>query len=206
MSAGQRRPFGCGLKGMWWLVLGPCGLVALSAVSSRADIIELRGGGQVQGKVVPDPKNKDRVQVLLLQGRRPLSFQKGQIVRIVPKASPLDDYVVKRGEAAGTAEAQYRLGSWCEQNRLADLARLHYERALGHDPDFEPAHKKLGHTKVGDSWLTRDDLTAAQGLVKYKGRWVTPEEKAKLEDGEKLSASQGSWLRRIRLLRQALIS
>ena len=56
------------------------------------------------------------------------------------------------------------------------------------------------------SWLTRDDLTAAQGLVKYKGRWITPEEKAKREAAERISAAQGSWLRRIRLLRQALES
>jgi hypothetical protein len=206
MSAGQRRPFGCGSEGLVWLVLCAWGLLATSAGSARADVVELRGGGQIQGKVVPDPKNKDRVQVLLLQGRRPLSFQKGQIVRVIPKASALDGYVVKREKTAGTAEAQYELGYWCEQNRLTDLAKMHYELALGHDPDFELAHKKLGHTKVEGSWLTRDDLTAAQGLVKYKGRWVTPEEKTKLEDGDKLSAAQGSWLRRIRLLRQALMS
>src|SRR5690349_19266687 len=110
MSAGERRPIGCGLKGMSWLVLVAWGLTASPVGSARADLIELRGGGQIQGKVVPDAKNKDRVQVLLLQGRRPLSFQKGQILRVVPKASPLDDYVVKREKAAGTAEAQYELG------------------------------------------------------------------------------------------------
>ena len=132
MSAGQRRPIDCGLDGV--VVADPrsprVGWVRRAA-RARADIIELRGGGQVQGKVVPDPKNKDRVQVLLLQGRRPLSFQKGQIVRVIPKASPLDDYVVKRAKAAATAEAQYELGYWCEQNRLADLAKLHYETGAG---------------------------------------------------------------------------
>ncbi len=81
-----------------------------------------------------------------------------------------------------------------------DLAKLHYENALALDPENEFAHKKLGHAKVDGSWLTRDDLSAAQGLVKYKGRWVTAEEKTKREDAEKISASQGSWLRRIRML------
>jgi hypothetical protein len=206
MSAGQRRPIGCGLEGMWWLIVAASGLVGMATAPTRADVIELRGGGQIQGKVVPDAKNKDRVQVLLLQGRRPLSFQKAQILRVVPKASPLDDYVVKRQKAAGTAEAQYDLGYWCDQNRLTDLAKVHYEQALSHDPDFELAHKKLGHTKVEGSWLTRDDLTAAQGLVKYKGRWVTADEKTKRQDSEKLTAAQGSWLRRLRILRQALIN
>ncbi len=202
MSAGQRRPSRCGLEGMWGLVLAALGLVG----PARADIIELRGGGQVQGKVLPDAKSKDRVQVLLLQGRRPLSLQKAQILRVLPKASPLDDYVVRREKLASTAESQYGLGSWCEEHHLTDLARLHYEQALAKDPDFEPAHKKLGHTKVDGSWLTRDDLTAAQGLVKYKGRWVTAEEKSHLEDNEKTTAAQGSWLRRLRLLRQAIIN
>jgi hypothetical protein len=189
-----------------WLALSAAGWIAAPAAALRADVIELRGGGQIQGKVVPDEKNKDRVQVLLLQGRRPLSLQKGQIVRVVPKASPLDDYVVKRAKAAGTAEAQYELGYWCDQNRLTDLARLHYEQALSFDPDFDAAHQKLGHTKVDGSWLTRDEVTAAQGLVKYKGRWVTAEQKSKREDADKLTAAQGSWLRRIRMLRHALMN
>jgi hypothetical protein len=207
MSAGQRRPIVCVLRRIAWLApMIAAGILAVPAGSLRADTIELRGGGQIQGKVVPDPKNKDRVQVLLLQGRHPLSLQKGQIVRVVPKADPLDDYVVKRAKAGPTAEAQYELGYWCQQNRLMDLARLHYEQALTYDPDFDAAHQKLGHTKVDGSWMTRDDLSAAQGLVKYKGRWVTAEEKTKREDADKVSAAQGSWLRRIRMLRTALIN
>jgi hypothetical protein len=178
---------------------------AVAIPAARGDIIELRGGGQVQGKVVPDPKNKDRVLVLLLQGRHPLSFQKAQIVNVIPKASALDGYVQKRAKAPATADGQYELGYWCDQNRLTDMAKLHYEQALAYDPDYSPAHEKLGHQKLDGSWMTRDDLSAAQGLVKYRGRWITAEERSKREDAEKLSASQGSWLRRLRMLRQALV-
>jgi hypothetical protein len=206
MSAGQRRPIDCGLVGLCGLLLGASGLMGPGARVARADIIELRGGGQVQGKVIPDPKNKARVQVLLMQGRRPLSFQKTQILRVVPKASPLDDYVVKQAKAAATGDAQSQLGYWCEQNKLPDLAKQHYENALALDPENEFAHKKMGHVKVDGSWLTRDDLSAAQGLVKYKGRWVTAEEKTKRESADKISAAQGSWLRRIRILRNAIVN
>ena len=95
----------------------------LVAVIAHADVIVLRGGGQIQGKVVPDPQQKDRVQVWLLQGRKPLSFQKQQILEVIPKASPLDGYVLKLGKTAETAQAQYDLGAWCDQNKLTDLAR-----------------------------------------------------------------------------------
>ena len=169
-------------------------------------MIVLRGGGQVQGKVVPDPGDKDRVQVWLLQGRKPLSLQKSRIVEVTPKASPLDDYIVKKKKTAETAQAQYDLGTWCEQNKLTDLARLHYEAALAVDKSFEPAHRKLGHVYHDGYWLTRDDLSAIQGLVKYKGRWISAEEKAKRDAEDKALAEQASWVRRIKILRQAIVN
>ena len=175
--------------------------------AARADVIVLRGGGgEVQGKVITDPTNPDTVQVLLLKGRNPITFHKKQILQVVPQPSPLDDYLVKREKVAPTAQAEYDLGVWCERNKLDDLARLHFEAALGYDKAFGPAHKKLGHVQRGDRWLTLDELRQVQGLIKYHGQWITPEAKAKRELSAKLSAAQSEWVRRIRALRQALAS
>ncbi|MGO9463978.1 MAG: HEAT repeat domain-containing protein [Isosphaeraceae bacterium] len=171
----------------------------------RADTIMLRGGGQVEGKVVPDPLHQDRVCVWLLQGRNPLSLEKKKIVEIVPKPGPLDAYVIKREKAGQTAQAQYDLGVWCAQNKLGDLARAHYESAIAFDKSFEPAHKKLGHVLHRGYWLTRDELSAVQGLVKYKGRWISADEKTKRDHEDQLTAAQGNWVRQIRLLREALL-
>ncbi len=170
----------------------------------RADVIVLRGGGQVQGKVLPDPAHPERVQVLLLTGRKPVSFTKAQIVEIIPKASALDDYLVKRDKAAQTAQAQFELATWCEQNKLTDLARIHYEAVVALDRSFEAAHRKLGHVYHDGHWLSRDELSAVQGLIKHKGRWVSPEEKARLDREDEMTASRQSWLRTIKLLRQSL--
>jgi hypothetical protein len=188
------------------LLIGVTAVTAWESARARADLIELRGGGQVQGKAVADPKNKDRVQVWLLRGRNPLSFQKGQVVKVIPQPSPLDDYVLKRAKAPATAAAQCELGSWCDENKLKDLARVHYETALTLDANFDQAHRKLGHLYQEGTWLTRDDVNAAQGLVKYKGRWITAEEKTKRENVEQTTAAQVSWLRRIKVLRQAILN
>src|SRR5262245_9169807 len=51
--------------------------------NARADRIMLRGGGQIRGKVVPDPKHPDRVTVLTETGKTPLRFQKPQVLRVV---------------------------------------------------------------------------------------------------------------------------
>jgi len=165
----------------------------------------MRGGGQVEGKVVPDPLHQDRVYVWLLQGRNPLSLDRKKITEIVPRPGPLDDYVIKREKAGQTAQDQYDLGVWCAQNKLADLARSHYETALTLDKSFEPAHKKLGHVLHRGYWLTRDELSAVQGLVKYKGRWISADEKSKRDQEDQLTAAQGNWVRQIRMLRDALV-
>ncbi len=180
--------------------------LALCVCGVRADVIMLRGGGQVQGKVVADAKDNDRVQVWLPRGKKPLSFHKQQILEVIPQASPLDGYVLKRDKAAGTAQAQYDLGAWCDQNKLSDLARLHYEEAVHVDKSFGPAQVKLGRVFHDGAWLTKDELSAVQGLVKYKGRWITSDEKAKHDVADKSTAAQASWLSRIKMLRQAVVN
>jgi hypothetical protein len=170
-----------------------------------ADTIMLRGGGQVEGKIVPDPLHHDRVSVWLLQGRNPLSLEKSKIIEVVAKPSPLDDYVVRRERAGQTAEAQYDLGVWCDQNKLVDLARVHYEAALNLDKSFVPAHKKLGHVLHRGYWLSRDEVAAMQGLVKYKGRWVSADEKSKREHEDQMTAAQANRARQIKMLRDAMV-
>jgi hypothetical protein len=169
-------------------------------------VIVLRGGGEIQGKVIADPKKPETVQVLLLQGSKPLTFQKKQILEVIPKSSPLDTYLVKKQQAGPTSLAQYDLGLWCEQNQLSDLAKVHFEASLSFDPTFEPAHKKLGHVRYGGGrWLSPDEARQVQGLVKYRGKWISEEERAKREESAHASAAQLSWVRRIKILRQSLV-
>ena len=74
------------------------------------------------------------------------------------------------------------------------------------DRIFEPAHRKLGHVFHDGYWLTRDELSAVQGLIKHKGRWVSPEEKAKIDRDDQVAATQANWLRTIKILRQAVVN
>ncbi len=189
-------------------VIGVASAIAVGPIPRvlRADTITLRGGGQVEGKVVPDPKDKDKVQVWMLKGRKPLSMKKVQILEVVAKPTALDSYFDKRKKAAGTAQGQYDLGIWCEQNKLVDLAKLHFEGSLAIDKSFEPAHKKLGHVYHGGYWVSRDELNAIQGLVKYKGRWVSAEERSQREADDKVLATKHEWVQRIKMLRQSIVS
>jgi len=188
-----------------------CGLVlsgwwALIAPGLHADTIVLRGGGEIQGKLIVDPKTPQAVQVLLFRGRKPLTFQKAQILEVIPKPSALDGYVARKAKLDSTAQAQFELAEWCRANRLTDLAMVHYEAAVERNGSFEEAHKKLGHVIHDGQWLSPDELRKVQGLVRDRGEWITEQEKSKRDESAQMAASQSSWLRRIKLLRQAVIT
>ena len=200
---------GRGRARVGWCLAAACALAGWAVIGSadaRADRIALRGGGQVRGKVLPDPKHADRVTILTERGKTPLSFRKEQIVEVVAERSALDDYLARRQAAPATAAAQYELGLWCETVKLRDLATVHFEAALKDDAGLVAAHEKLGHVKYNDRWLKGDELREAQGLVRDRGRWVTREEKALRDEDRETAAAEAAWARRFRPLRDALVS
>jgi len=185
---------------------GAIGLaLGASARESRADRITLKGGGQIRGKVVPVAGQAERVEILMERGRTPLTFRKDQIGEVVDEPGPLDEYLDHLARATPTAESQHALAAWCRDAKLFDLADKHDEAALGHDPEFAPAREALGHARVGDRWLTPDEVKESQGLVKVRGRWITGEEQERQQALADERAGQASWARRLKILRRAII-
>lgn len=171
---------------------------------ARADRIRLRGGGEIAGLVVPDAARPEKVLVQTATAAKPIVFAKDQVVSVIDAPGPLDDYLAARGKIEPTAQAQYDFGLWCEESKLPGPAQIHYQKAIEIDPRFGPAHKKLGHVLLGSRWLTYDEQRQAQGLVKFKGKWISQVEKAKLDAQAALSAEQASWASRLKLLRRRL--
>ena len=171
-----------------------------------ADRIMLRGGGQIHGKLLSNPADPNHLTFVGEVGKNSIVYQKEQILQVLPEKSALDEYVILRGKDRALAEEEFQLGTWCEDHKLKDLAENHFEAALRLDPQYGPAHEKLGHVMINDRWLNADEQREAQGMVKYRGRWMTTEEKDRLEDQATLAAESQSWLRRIRMYRDAYIS
>jgi hypothetical protein len=187
--------------------LMPVALAAALSIggAARADQIVLRGGAQIRGEVVPDPRLPEYVLVQTERSASPIKYRKELVVKVVPEPSPLKEYLAKRDHVGTGAQEQYEFGLWCQEQKLQAYADLHYRRAIEADKTFAPAHKKLGHVLYAGDWLTADELREAQGLVKYKGKWISREEKARLETDKAAAAENAAWARRIQVLRQSLL-
>lgn len=185
------------------------GLFASSFVGpALADRIIVRNGSSIRGKAIVDEAHPDQYLVFGEKGKTPLILKRDRVARIDPEPSVLDDYVVRRRAItkASSPQDEFDLGLWCEEHRLLDLASVHYEGSIRRDPSFGPGHRKLGHAEYGGRWLTPAEMKAAQGFVLYKGKWITPEEKAEHDAEASASAEQQSWMRRLAILRQGLLS
>lgn len=189
----------------WGLATLPL-LVFILTGTAEADLVLLRGGGHLQGVILPGDSRSDKVLVLTADSPTPVSFHKDQLIRVEKSASPLDEYLIRRDQIKATAAAHYELGLWCEAKRLKGPAVIEYRRAAEIDDQYAPAQRKLGKVAHQGRWLTPDQLRAAQGLIKVKGRWVTPEEKERLDAANALNAEQNSWVRRIKIHRRKLLS
>ncbi len=189
--------------GFLLLALGGSGVFPFPTLADR---ISLRQGQPIKGKLITDKTNPSQYLLICEVGKTPMVIKKDQVVQVTPEKSPLDEYVVRLEKDRPDAEAEFLLGTWCEDHHLKDLASVHYDLAVKRDSTFEPAHQKLGHVLMNGRWLNGDEVKEAQGMVKFQGRWMTPEERERRELLASKAAEGSSWSRRIKVLREGYLS
>ena len=194
-----------------WQSMAALGLlIPLSASTVLADRIAVRSGSVIKGKAIIDDAHPDQYLVIGEKGKTPIILKKSRVLSIEAEPSVLDEYVVRR-KAIGQSKSkspqeEYDLAVWCLEHKLTDLSVVHLEATIKRDPNFGPAHQRLGHVFHDDKWLTPSELKAAQGFIYFKGKWISPEEKAERDAEASVTAEQQSWMRRLAILKQAMIN
>ncbi len=121
-------------------------------------------------------------------------------------AAPRDDAYDRRLADAGADPAKlWDLVIWCEDTDREKEARSVLRRIIRADPDHTKARDKLGHIRHDKQWFTtqkkldtykakeRDRIAKEQGLVKYEGDWVHPDDLPFLERGL-VRTPDGQWM------------
>jgi len=141
-------------------------VLTLLASIAAADIIYMADGTRREGRIVQTTDTEVIVDVGLGAMSLQVRIPRADIARIERKQSSNDllmaDYVGRLAKARqGTAHDWHALGAWCTQQRVFKAqARQAYLRAIAIDPDHGPAHAALGHVKLNDAWMTRQQAIA----------------------------------------------
>ncbi|MBI2568670.1 MAG: hypothetical protein HYV63_16740 [Candidatus Schekmanbacteria bacterium] len=118
-------------------------LLALATGQARADVVHLRSGGLVEGRIVEE--DTATVVVEKASGMK-MTINRPDIVRIEKKESSLDQYEAQAADAETkkTVESFLALADWCKQNRMRTQEVAALERALEIDADNIAALQRLG--------------------------------------------------------------
>lgn len=167
--------------------------VACCAVPASGDVIELKSGGRLVGEVAPDDAgNRTLVDITLPRGGR-VTIPRREVKRIELESPAEKAYAQRAPTTLDTVEAQWTLAMWCRDNKLAKQAKAHLGRVVELDPNHEEARSLLGYQQLGGQWLTRDEVMAARGLVRYEGDFRSRQEIALMQRAERWKEKGADW-------------
>ncbi|MEC8896597.1 MAG: hypothetical protein VX675_09765 [Planctomycetota bacterium] len=173
------------------LLLIPLLLSSFFTPAARADIVHLRDGKTIEGKVT---LNEDDNTYRIDTTRGSVIKPANDIQRIVKAKLPQEVFTerfasVDRKDLNELAS----LVTWAREKYLVPQKQKVCGLILKIDPNHEMARRELGYTVFENEWILEKDLRKKQldlGLVKYKGEWVSRKEHSRLvfkEETERLA-------------------
>jgi hypothetical protein len=175
-------------------------LFTIAGTIARADSISLNNGGEIRGELLAGSMGAERgstVSIRTLSGAN-VSVQRNEVAAVVRRRPVLEEYETRRRRAADTVVGQWELAEWCRLNSLPKERQVHLQRVVQVDPEHVAAHRGLGHIRQQGRWMSPNERMASRGLVKHKGKDILPQELELIQEADRISAAERSWLRSVK--------
>lgn len=173
--------------------------VSILSAAARADVYELKDGGEVVGVTLA--RNDDGQYTVQTVEGAVVQLQREQVQRIVAQDEAATEYLTRSRTIPDTADAHRELAAWCREHKLIAEADVHLARVAELDPNDENALRSLGYQRVGNRWLSGDQLMAERGMKFYDGKFRTPQDVAIRERSKQNEETNVDWFTRLRLWR-----
>jgi hypothetical protein len=148
-------------------------LIVLAAAPLRADVVHLKGGGELSGHIVGHTKDSVTVDI----GAGTMTVKLASVVRIEESTSPVETYRQREQTLAKDDLEGWRdLARWAADEGLSTQAREAWKRVAALAPDDAEANRGLGRVQHDGRWVTEEESYRAQGFVEFEGAWMTPAE------------------------------
>jgi hypothetical protein len=144
--------------------------------------VVLSGGGAIKGTIA----SEDDKFLVLRTAYGTITLDMSDISEV--RYSTADEKKILAELAAvepSNINGRLRLARRASSGGLDETAKRIYAEILAVDPDEKTARKALGYVRIGNEWITASDSGPREGMVPYKGRWVTPEERDSLLANDK---------------------
>jgi len=179
------------------VLLSGCAIL-FNLSSTDADLIKLKNGGELHGKLQSYHPADAELTMNTLLGTK-ITLARDEIQFFLKRSLKIEQYELRALQVADTIGAHWELSEWCRENRLTEQRDEQLQAILLLDPDHEKARAALGYTRQNGEWMTRHELMTQQGYVRYKGKYITPQELELIEKTEAQRDEEKKWYKKIRL-------
>ena len=157
-------------------------LIAISSGAPRADVVYLQDGKTIEGKVTRNDLEKTyRIETTRGTVIKPI----GDVQRVVKAPLPQDVFLKRFASVdRESLDDLATLVTWTREKHLSSQKQKVCRLILKIDPNHEMARRELRYTVFENEWILEKELRKKQlqlGLVKYKGEWVSKDERERLE-------------------------
>lgn len=181
---------------------------------ARPDVVVLKSGGELRGELLAEPSTRtpsktaggapdaaaSTVTIRTVFGAL-VTVARDEVESVARRRVVLEEHETLSRAAPDTVSAQCELAEWCRDRSLSKERALHLQRVIELDPDHVAAHRGLGHIRHEGRWTTNEQVMTARGYVKYKGKFVLPQELELIEAEERDNESEKAWHKRVHLWR-----
>ena len=166
--------------------------------SVQGDLVKLLNGGEVRGKIVASSDGKDKIRLESMTGAT-IIVDRSDTQFVTTRPAAVEEYESRSRRVKDEVDAHWELAEWCRQKGLQTQREVHLRRLTELAPDHDKAQTILGRVWHQGKWVDKDDLMASQGYVKYKNKYITPQELEVIENtADELERERG-WFQKVKL-------
>lgn len=176
------------------------------------DVLVFKNGGRIQGQMLSTESDSGLVHKFRTSDGIEIVVAESEVQEIIRSDTNefSEEYEKEKANTPDTVDGNLALAHWCAEHKMMNQRKMHYERVLQLDSENETARRALGFKKMVDGvWRTSDEEMDDQGKVKYKGRWISQQEKELLEKKsqdsvktKKLTSDIKKWVKSIGTTRE----
>lgn len=111
--------------------------------------------------------------------------------KTAPTLEEIYETKLQEANKFGDTSRYLALAKWCKENGLNDKGNEQYQKILELEPNNLTARRALGHFRIGDAWVSKDDANRL-GYYEHQGRWYRAQEL----QSKGLVFSGGKWIPR----------
>lgn len=184
-----------------------CGILVGGWTPAFADTLELRGGAQVDGKVVRVTDGGPKPHVIIeIDSELRLAIPQSRIQKkVLDGDEKLAWYQQQLKLVGDDAERHYLMARACSGKGLLAQRDYHFQRTIELDPDHSKARSTLGYVRNGNEWVLYADQQRDRGLIPTSHGWQVPEVYIREKVRDDANDAAKLWVKELNRLRNAIL-